>query len=164
MKWYVAVVPAQKEFAARDRLKDLGYQVMVPVEYKWRRRSRHTRTRIEVPVPLMPRYVFLGTDRPLYLWHLRRCPLIQAVLGSDGVPRPLPPEAVKALQGLDRVATTINPHRSFRVGDDVQIVSGPLRGRIARLRRIMAKRARVMIEVFASMREIEVPVEILEAA
>ena len=45
LQWYVAVVPPQKELPAKERLKDLGYEVMVPVEYKWRRRSRHTRPR-----------------------------------------------------------------------------------------------------------------------
>ena len=164
LQWYVAVVPAQKEFAARDRLKDLGYQVMVPVEYKWRRKSRHTRKRIEVAVPLLPRYVFVGTDCPLSWWQVRRCPLIKAILGWDGVPKPLPPEAVKALEGLNFAIPTFNPHKSIRAGDDVQFIIGPLRGKIAKVRKIVAKRAKVLIEVFASMREIEVPLEILEAA
>src|SRR5690606_10410289 len=164
LQWYVAVVPAQKELPAKERLKELGYEVMVPVEYKWRRKSRHCRKRVEVAVPLLPRYVFLGTDRPLRWWHLRQCPIIQGFLGWEGVPTPLPPEAVKALHGLSFAVPTFNPHRSIRAGDQVQFAAGPLHGKIARVRKIVAKRARVLIEVFASMREIEVPLEILEAA
>src|SRR5690606_29311991 len=132
LQWYVAVVPAQKEFAARDRLKDLGYQVMVPVEYKWRRKSRHTRKRIEVAVPLLPRYVFVGTDCPLYWWQVRRCPLIQGFLGWDGMPTPLPPAGVRALERLQfGIPEPIsNPHKSIKAGDQVKFVTGAMRGKI----------------------------------
>ncbi len=164
MDWYVAVVPAQRELAARDRLRELGYEVLVPIEYKWRRRSRHCRQRVEVKLPLLPRYVVIGYDGALPWWHLRQCPLIQGFLGRDGFPTPLPADAVRALKGLDLATPTFNPHRSIRAGDAVQFGSGPLHGKVARVRKIVAKRARVLVEVFASLREIEVPLEILEAA
>lgn len=164
MQWYVAVVPAQKEFAVRDRLKELGYEVMLPVEKKWRRRSRHCRKRVEVEMPFLPRYVFVGCAGQLPWWHLNTCPLIQGFLGYDGYPKPLPPEAVRALEGLSFAIPTFNPHKSIRAGDEVQFAAGPLHGKIARVRKIVSKRARVLIEVFSSMREIEVPLEILEAA
>lgn len=164
MQWYVAVVPAQKEDAARKRLEELGYSVMLPVEIKWRRKSRHCRKREEVKVPLLPRYVFVGCEGQLPWWHLNGCPLIQGFLGRDGYPKPLPPEAVQALRGLDFAIPTFNPHKSIRAGDEVQFAAGPLQGKIARVRKIVSKRARVLIEAFNSMREIEVPLEILEAA
>lgn len=164
MQWYVAVVHAQKEFAARDRLNELGYEIIVPIEYKWRRRSRHCRKRVEVAMPLLPRYVFVGCEGQLPWWELRDCPMIQGFLGHDGYPKPLPPEAVRALEGLSFAIPTFNPHKSIRAGDQVQFAAGPLHGKIARVRKIVHKRARVLIEVFSSMREIEVPLEILEAA
>lgn len=164
MQWYVAIVPAQRELDTQKLLEAHGYQTLVPIEYKWRRKNRYSRSRVEVRQPLLPRYVFVGIEGEPYWWHLRQFPWLQGFLGKDGIPRPLPPEAVRALEGLNFAIPTFNPHKSIRAGDQVQFASGPMHGKVARVRKIVSKRARVLIVVFNSLREVEVPLEILEAA
>lgn len=171
MDWYVAVVASQREIAARELLTDLGYEVMVPTEVKWRRKSRYSRQKVERVYPLLTRYVFIGCEGQPPWWHLRNLEfphdgrkVIQHVLGAGGWPRPLPPDAVTALKGLDFAIPSCNPHKALRPGDMAQFAAGPLHGKVAKVRKIAAKRARVLIEAFNAMREIEVPLEILEAA
>lgn len=172
MQWYVAVVPAQRELTARDLLREHGYDVMVPVEYKWRRKSRYGKAKVERPYVLLTRYVFIGCQDAPNWWHLRHIEfpftgqkIIQHVLGTSAGPTPLPAEAVSALHLLNLGIPGYNPHKAIRPGGNAQFAEGhPFAGKVVRVREIMAKKARVLIEAFNSMREIEVPLEILEAA
>lgn len=173
MDWYAIVVPAQKELAVRSMLAKAGLEVIVPVEMKWKRKGRHVRRAgrmVECEYPLMPRYVFVGFERQPDWWYLRNLEfadgrkVVQSVLGTNGMPKPLTREAVDALKGLQFAIPTFNPHKGVRVGDTAQFIYGPMRGQIAKVRKIVAKRARVLVELFNSWKEITVPLELLEAA
>ena len=173
MDWYALVVPAQKELAVRSMLEKAGLEVIVPVEMKWKRKGRHVRRAgrmVECEYPLMPRYVFVGFNGEPNWWYLRNLEfadgrkVVQSVLGYGGMPRPLKADAVNALHGLKFAIPTFNPHKGVRVGDTAQFAFGPMRGQIAKVRKIVAKRARVLINLFNTWKEISVPLEFLEAA
>jgi transcription antitermination factor NusG len=173
MEWYALVVPAQKELAVRSLLAKAGLEVIVPVEMKWKRKGRHVRRAgrmVECEYPLMPRYVFVGFSGQPNWWVIRNyqfpdgSKMVQGVLGTNGMPRPLTAEAVHALKGLQFAIPTFNPHKGVRAGDTAQFIYGPMRGQIAKVRKIVKRRAIVLVNLFNTWREMPVPIELLEAA
>jgi transcription antitermination factor NusG len=172
LSWFALVVPPQKEFLAQEMLHDLGLATFVPAERKWRRRNKYAKNKELIAYALAPRYVFVGFRPGERLWfELFNLHFVSGVVGLHGEPRQIPGEAMLSLinrysNGLNApdVQRYMRSRREFTVGETVEVTSGPFEGRKVVVREISKARARIVVELFGSSQEVEVRVDILEAA
>ena len=168
MHWYALRTVPQKEFVSELLLRKSGHHAFVPTETKLRRKHAWSKERVAVPYPMFTGYVFAGFRQKNPWYELRRYNVITGVVGSDGRPQQLNGEAVQHLMRVSGVAVpfsrSINPHRSFRIGDTVEVVNGPFRGNMVKLRGITKRKARILLELFGTIQDVEIPLEQLEAA
>jgi len=169
MSWYVVVVPPMRERAAVEAMSPVC-RAFAPIEYVFRRASPHNKKKVAVPRPLFPRYVFVENPDWYAISRLEFPDSLQKVvtgwLGMDGRPSRLPAPEVMHLIAVAEQAppTTISVGRGLKLGDRAIISEGPFAGHTVRVTRTDPKGASILIDILGSMREIEAPLEILEAA
>lgn len=168
--WYAFRTAPQKEFAAESLISGrLGLPVLVPREIKWKRVGLH-RKKTAVIYPMLSRYVF--SDVPssqvnqaiLAILALNQ---IQGVIGVAGRPSIIPGDAIQRLMKISGTAlpTKVQPvHKSFALGDRVEISKGPFRGSVVPVTGINGKYAKVLLDMFGANMEITIGLEALEAA
>ncbi|MEL7445081.1 MAG: transcription termination/antitermination NusG family protein [Pseudomonadota bacterium] len=186
-KWfYLFRVPPQKELRAATILKDCGYELVVPVEMKWRRRSRHWKAKRKIAYPMLCGYVLLGFEGEPP-WH----ELVLPPTGSDTVEghqlrkskfhflRPvvidksplcvperklvsflefMREEGGRLFQDADVFAKQ-KSNGEFRVGDLVEITDDSFAGIQARVVSLSVDKARVLMPFLNREMEVEVPVD-----
>mgnify|MGYP001576959413 FL=1 len=178
ISYFVLRTAPQREFRATNEFIRRGYQAFCPIETKWEQRVKtkgRTRGR---RYPMFIRYAFLGCEDIYAAWtEMRSDPdvhpkLIQGVgpLGFSGVPYRLTPSEVASLMSMSTKAIPYgrapNPHKAHlavSAGQTAVIVEGPLAGRKGHVSKVAGKNATVMVEMFASMQEVQIPVAKLEA-
>lgn len=162
MAWYCFRVKPQKEMAVKELMTRLGFRVAVPTEVKWRRQNRYQK-RKPVEYPKLTGYVLIKFDDepPWYfLFHRLRC--VHSVVGNGGHPTPI---SEKAIGNLGRAMT--DTRKSFAPGERARIAEGmdhPMEGYAGRVEAIRGEKAKMILEFLGSQREVEIPVDILEAA
>jgi transcription antitermination factor NusG len=107
------------------------------------------------------------SEPPWYLLFDRlRC--VRSVVGFGGQPTPISETSIGALlkrQGeIVPHARSLNTRRSFGPGDDVRIALGGFRGYEGKVEAVRGAKARMILEFLGSRREIDIPLEALEAA
>jgi transcription antitermination factor NusG len=170
--WFALVVPPQKEFLAQEMLHDRGLATFVPAERKWRRRNKYAKVKELIAYALAPRYVFVGFKPGESLWfELFNLHYVSGIVGLHGKPKEIPRDAMISL--IERYSNGLNApdvqrymrtRREFTVGQTVEVTAGPFEGRKVKVQEISRARARVIVELFSYPQEVEVPVDILEAA
>lgn len=166
LSWFALKVPGQKEFAAEATLKRRGFRTFVPIERKWRRACRYDKRKVMKAYPMLVGYCFIGASNGIPWYDLASIRIILGVVSFGGQPARLPSDAIAHLMRISGtpVPYAQNPHKAFRPGDRVAIVEGPFSGQTTTVNSISAQKARVMLEMFASARMIDVPLAALEAA
>lgn len=170
LSWYALQVPPLAEFKVEDALKERGYTVFCPHEYKWRRVSRYVK-RQKKKYPLLARYVFIGFEGSPSWRTIERLDGVRGIarlVGTEGQALKLPTPEVMHLMRLCQEPggrTSQNPHKGLKIGDVVRVVYGPLSGYNGELAAIKnATRARVFLDGLDKMGSIEIPLDALEAA
>jgi transcription antitermination factor NusG len=167
--WYCLRVAPQKEFACQMILDRRGFATFVPIETKWRR-TGPKKTRTPYQYPMIPRYIFLGSEQKQFPTHdlLRLSGLpVQGVVTINGIPAQISHNdmAKLAKQSGNCFSTReTKVHRSFVPGDQVEIVSGAFAGWSVPVESIKGPMAKVLIPMLGQTREVEVALEALEAA
>lgn len=168
MNWYCLRTAPQKEIALAEILRDqFGLSTFCPIETRWRRVPGTVRKRRPVTYAMLPRYMFVRCDYPWEIIRAHRHRGIQGVVGIDGRPAPI---SEQAIERLIRISGTLVPtntapiRRSFNVGDQVEIVSGPFRGHLVPIESINGRAARVLMQMLGGETEVEIPLDQLEAA
>lgn len=172
LDWYALVVPPQREVLTQEILDRLGFATFVPVERRWRRRNKFAKAKELIAYALAPRYVFLGLepgDTPW--WDLGQVHLVTGVVGHEGVPAEIPKQPM--LDVIRSYANGLNAptaerwmrtRREFRVGDQVEVVGGPLAGLRVEVVEISGSKAKVLLQLFGSVQNVWSPLDNLEAA
>lgn len=170
MKWFALVVPSQRELAAVRELSRIGCRAFAPVEYRAVRVSPHRKAKAVEPRPhpLFSRYVFAESPDwyEIRQLQIKGKPLVTSVLSSNGQPYRLPALEVLHLLNLGENGPpqTIDPARNLQAGDHAVIADGPFKGHAVKVAHAGYDSARVLVNVFNSLREIAVPISMLEAA
>ena len=154
-RWYVAQSQPRKELFASANLENQGFPTFTP---RLRRTVRHARRLRTVLTALFPRYLFVSLDLTRDRWRSVNGTFGVSRLVTDGrMPIPAPPGLVEALiAGTDRdgafaFAAPLAP------GEEVRLLDGPFADQIGRLVRLDdAGRARVLLEILGSEREVSV--------
>ncbi len=123
-RWYVAYTKARHEKKVAAHLEMKQVEVFLPL-YKtthvWNGR------RAVLHLPLFPGYVFVRTSLQDRLRVLEAPSLIQLV-GSRGLPIPLPDSEVEQLRACLSLGLNAEPVPYLHSGDAVRIIDGPLKG------------------------------------
>jgi transcription antitermination factor NusG len=172
LHWYCLRIAPQKEFVAQEILKRRGLVTFVPSEHRWRRKNKYTKMKELRRYPLMVRYLFIGFTPGVPLWfNLFSIPIIQSVVGVNGVPWQFDTIAVRRLieqyhDGLVRPTQEkhMRTNREFGVGDSVRIVEGPFEGIVAPVRDITRGQAHMFAELFNGEVPLKIDLNKLEAA
>lgn len=166
MTWYAFRTVPQKERAAQGILASrFDLATLLPLETRFIRARRRNATKKEKSYPALVGYVLadLPHDAP---WHrILNIDCIISVVGFDGRPAPLNTASVERLSRVNSITSSVpNRRKSFAKGDTVCAISGPLHGMESKIEDIRGCRARVIVELLGSRREIDIPLDQLQAA
>lgn len=160
-KWYVIHTYSGYEAMVKDSLEKLIennnlqeniFEIQIPMEETLEEKANGKKKLVERKK--FPCYVFLKMIYSNDIWYLvTNTRGVTGFVGPQGRPLPLTEEEV-ARMGLMKVAVNVD----FTVGDDVQIISGPLEsfsGKIISLNE-MNQKAMVNVEMFGRSTDVEV--------
>jgi transcription antitermination factor NusG len=172
LRWYILRVEPQKEFAAEQIIDKRGALSFVPVEEKFPRLKRGSRARDKHAepkrYPIFRGYVFAGFNGVVPLYQLARLYVIKGVVGFEGKPYQVPQDMIDKLKAqsgkhLPRRSSP-NPHKSFDVGETVEITGGPFEGWSLPIVGISGKMAEFLVQFMGKEQKVKVPLSFLEAA
>lgn len=168
MTWFALKTEPQKEFAAVRILQRLGYTVFLPIEDKTRRSRGRVRKRFVVTYPMMRSYVFCHFDGHPPWFRIARLNVIIGVVGFDGRPAAIPDLAIVKLMATSGQSIphrrSVNTHKALKTGDMAEIISGQFFGQIVPVTGLRGQKAKIMLELFGTKREVDIPLSSLEAA
>ena len=128
MYWLCFKTNPRQEFLARNFLKSLGFEVLLPFYMKT---IRHARKITEVPYPLFPTYGFLLYDGCVSSLNVIKYAngINYYLQNDDGKPQKVPQYIVDKIQSLQQKDGTYRIDSScYKSGDRVKITKGPLFG------------------------------------
>ncbi|HHJ10847.1 MAG TPA: UpxY family transcription antiterminator [Bacteroidetes bacterium] len=146
--WYAIYVRSRHEKKVYDLLTEDGITSYLPVERKlklWSDRKKW------VTEPLFRSYVFVFiniADYPVYLKVLQTEGVVKFVR-FGGVPVPIPEKHMEAIRIYEKSGEFISEEeeQELKVGDEVEVIGGALKGVFGRLVEIRKKRkVRIMID------------------
>ena len=122
--WYALVVKPNHEKAVFEHLSVSGLETALPL---YRSRRRWSDRIKEVTLPLFPGYVFC---RFSYRSRVRvlRVPGIRSVVSTGSEPAPIPAREIEAIEAMSRSGLPVKPWPFLKLGQRVQVTTGPLRG------------------------------------
>lgn len=160
-KWYVihtysgyeAMVKSSLEnLIENNNLQESIFEIQIPMEETLEEKANGKKKLVERKK--FPCYVFLKMIYSNDVWYLvTNTRGVTSFVGTQGRPLPLTEEEVSRM-GLERVAVNID----WTLGDEVQIVSGPLEsfcGKVISLNEATQK-AMVNVEMFGRNTDVEV--------
>jgi transcription antitermination factor NusG len=171
-RWYILKVEPQKEFAAEQIIDKRGGMSFVPVEVKYPRLSRHSKKRDKRAVPkrypIFPGYVFAGFNGIIPMHQLARLYVVKGVVGLEGRPYEVPSSIINSLRAQSGKSlprrSSPNPHKSFDVGETVEITGGPFEGWSLPIVGISGTMAEFIVQFMGKEQKVKVPLQMLEAA
>lgn len=172
IRWYILRVEPQKEMAAVEIIKKRGAVAFIPVEEKFPRLKRGSRARDKKAepkqYPIFPGYVFAGFNGIVPLYQLARLYVVKGVVGFEGKPCEVPQSIIERLKAQSGKSlprrSTPNPHKSFDVGETVEITSGMFEGWSLPIVGISGKMAEFLVQFMGKEQKVHLPLSILEAA
>ncbi len=124
ISWFALQVRARREFGVSEHLRSNGFEGFLPT-YKL---SKRWSDRIkEAESPLFPGYLFCRFD-PWDRLPILKIPGVIQIVGCNRQPIPVDEGEIRAIQALVASGIPNQPCPYLKVGDKVQIESGPLRG------------------------------------
>ena len=155
--WFAVQVVPRAEARVAVLLEYKGYQSFLPT-YKVRRKwSDRIKT---VDLPLFPGYVFCRSQGAA-AGLIVATPQVVRIVGCGGKPSPVDDQDIDALKKIEKSGATTQPCLYLRIGDRVQIKSGPLSGITGILAEIRNER-RLVISIDAIMKSVSVDVDAIE--
>lgn len=168
MVWRAFSVEPQKEKVAKTILSRNGYTVEVPTETRLRRATRYDKRKVEVTYPLIVGYVFVRLPQDYPWGMLFDFRLIRSIVGVAGIPAEI---TEPGMQHLMRLSASHQPSRastntraSFAAGDIVEVADGAFQGWSGVVEEVRGAKARMIFEMLGAKRELDIPLERLQAA
>ena len=161
-KWYVIHTYSGYEAMVKDslekliennNLQDNIYEIKIPIEQTLEEKANGKKKLVDRRK--FPCYVFLKMIYSNDIWYLvTNTRGVTGFVGPQGRPLPLTAEEV-ARMGLEEVAVNVD----FTVGDDVQIVYGPLESFVGKVVELNENSQKVMVNVTMFGRNTDVEVD-----
>ena len=156
--WHAFRSHIKCELRAQDGIKELGFDVFVPLESRWIIRRRR---KLKVESPLFTGYGFVKFDIIENEWpKINNVDGVEGLLSNNRVPVRVPEREIdqlKLAQKFGLFDRTKKPS-PFKLGDKVQIEEGPFSGFIGKvIKARTADRINILLNFFGSTREVEFP-------
>jgi transcription antitermination factor NusG len=162
--WAATQLQPHRERVAEHFLQQFGFEVYLPrVWQHWHRFGR----RINVRAPLFASYCFTRIELQ---WHgIRQWPGVIRVVRSWGHDEPtrVPDEVIDALRARKRDGAIDLPNakrgrKNPRIGDRVQIVSGPFVGHSGLCTQVSRQQVGVLLLMFKAQRQVRLRPDAVE--
>jgi transcription antitermination factor NusG len=123
--WLALSVKSRHEKSVQRILDYKGYTTSLPLCTRWH--TRHSGTAWESEKPLIPGYVFVLHDlqNP---FHIVTTPGVVKFVGFGDGPSAIPAAEIEALERLAASQLPIGRCSYTRIGEQVELVAGPLKG------------------------------------
>ncbi|MEN6559721.1 MAG: transcription termination/antitermination NusG family protein [Acidobacteriota bacterium] len=135
-RWYVINTRPKKEGQVERLFIEGGFTIYCP---KYVREKR--------VVPFFPGYAFLRFEFPRQYQMVKYTRGVKRVVGNDDGPVPIPGEIVEGIRGRERDGLIVFERYGEEpaVGDEIEVVEGPLKGLKGIFRKEAGDSERVMI-------------------
>jgi transcription antitermination factor NusG len=145
-RWYVVYSQPHQEFRALTQLVAQGFHTFLP---RYRKTVRHARKLMTVNAPFFNRYLFVALDLSCDQWRSVNGTFGVTSLITDGTfPIPVPQGVVESLINISDADGFVNLGDGLRVGERVQVLTGPFANFIGELVRLDgARRAQVLLQL-----------------
>ena len=132
MNWYAVQTQPNRENLAVEHLKRQGFSVWMPI---CERIIRHARKSKRVRRPLFPGYLFVNLDVETAQWRSINGTIgVNRIVSFGQRPAPVATQFIDALQNIEANEGLVAVNGDdFLPGQDVEILSGPMAGTIAKL-------------------------------
>ena len=164
-QWYVIHTYSGYEAMVKDSLEKLVennnlqeriYDIQIPTEETLEEKANGKKKLVERKK--FPCYVFLKMDYENDLWYpITNTRGVTGFVGPQGRPLPLTDEEV-ARMALEKIAVNVD----FVIGDDVQVVSGPLESFVGKIVSLNSATQKAMINVTMFGRNTDVEVDYIQ--
>jgi transcriptional antiterminator RfaH len=136
LSWYVVNTRPKKEGQVERLFIEGGFTIYCP---KYRREKR--------VVPFFPGYAFLRFEFPEQYQMVKYTRGVKRVVGTDAGPTPIPDETIEGIRAreLDGLVVFEKYGQEPSVGDEIEVVEGPLKGLKGLFRKEVGDSERVMI-------------------
>jgi transcription antitermination factor NusG len=167
--WYAFRVTPQKEFATVDVLRRRGVNATVPFEVKFLRRHGSQKKKLEKAYPLLVGYVLADLPGPHSIYGVMNLSyLIKSVVGFNGMPAILNQCQVERMlaQSGQQIANrqSVNTRKSLAKGDMAFHASEAYQNHPVRVEELKGERAKIMVTLLGSEREVWTHISNLRAA
>jgi transcription antitermination factor NusG len=152
--WFALRIIPRHEKKVETVLEYMGYVHFLPrcqTRRKWSDRIRYT------DQPLFPGYIFCK-GKAGFMDMVRSVSGIVYVVNFGGKPYPIPTQEIEALRCIDANTRAVCPAAYLKVGEKVQVISGPLEG-IKGIITNFRNRARLVISLDCIMKSISVEID-----
>lgn len=135
-RWYVLNIKPKREGQVERLFAEGGFAVYCP---KYAREGR--------VVPFFPGYAFVRFEFPGQFQMVKYTRGVKRVVGHEDGPVPVPEELVAGLRARERDGLIVFERYGEEpaVGDEIEVVEGPLKGLKGIFRKEIGDRERVMI-------------------
>ena len=132
MDWYAVQTQPNRENLAVEHLKRQGFSVWMPL---CERIIRHARKSKRVRRPLFPGYLFVNLDVGTAQWRSINGTIgVNRIVSFGQRPAPVATQFIDALQNIEANEGLVAVNGDDLLpGQDVEILSGPMAGTIAKL-------------------------------
>jgi transcriptional antiterminator NusG len=140
--WFAVWTRARHEGRVLDQLQRKDLEAFLPRVARW---SRWKDRKKRVEWPLFPGYCFVRID-PDDTLPVLKCSGVVSVVSSNGRPALIPDVEIDSIRTLVESELSYDPCPLVKIGQMVQVVSGPLKGVVGRLTR-KGNHARLVLSV-----------------
>ena len=134
--WYVINTKPKKENQVERLFTEGGFEFYCP---KYTHEKRVS--------PFFPGYGFLRFDFPAQFQLVKYTRGVKRVVGNDAGPIPIPEPTIQGIRARERDGLIVFERygEQPRVGDEIEVVEGPLRGLRGLFQKEVGEKERVMI-------------------
>jgi transcriptional antiterminator NusG len=160
-KWLVFYTKSRQEKKVRDQLAKNGFEVFLPLQKVMRQWSDRKQ---KVEVPLFNSYIFVRESEDKIV-DILQSPGIAWNIRHNNKPAVLHPKEVDLINQFlsSGLLIEVNTVQDFQIGDNVQIVDGPLKGvRGQLIRTASGDRFSLAFESMASIIQVEISALVLK--
>lgn len=150
--WFAIYTRPNHEKQVKSSIASKNIETFLPTIKKKKRNLYET--------PLFPRYLFTRVipKTPLYFSALDT-PGVVKMIGNKFGPLPVKEEEINSLKILvEKAKDSILPFLPIKVGDLVEVISGPFRGACGRLIRVDDKHAQLVVSITILNRAVAVAI------
>ena len=151
MNWYAVQTQPNRENLAVSHLERQGFDVWLP---RIEQIIRHARQTKRVRRPLFPGYLFINLDLETARWRAINGTVgVSHIVSFGQVPSVADSAFMTALKASENVDGLVEAdHGDLKLGQDVEILSGPMAGKIGKLLRLdPGNRVTVLLQMLGNV-------------